>query len=61
MKVDKSLLAFAEEILDEMIAAESTDTGNYALFVKHFDRVDDFGPTTFKKELLCIREDLGEY
>ncbi len=61
MEVDKSLLAFAEEILDEMIEAESTETGDYDLFVKHFDTVDDFGPTRFKKELMCIREDLGDY
>jgi len=61
MKVDEKLLAFAEEILSEMIEAESTEEGNYELFVKHFDAVDDFGPTRFKKELLCIREDLGDY
>lgn len=61
MEIDNALLAFAEEILDEMIEAESTDTGNYDLFVKHFDTVEDFGPTRFKKELLCIREDLGNY
>lgn len=61
MEVDRELLAFAEEILDEMIQAESTDTGDYELFVKHFDKVGDFGPTRFKKELMCIREDLGDY
>ncbi len=38
MKVDKALLVLAEEILNEMIEAESTDTGDYELFVKHFDR-----------------------
>ena len=61
MKVDPALLSFAEEILSEMIEAESSDTGDYDLFVKHFDKVDDFGPTRFKKELMCIREDLGDY
>ena len=61
MKVDKDLLAFAEEVLSEMIEAESTEEGDYDLFVKHFDDVDDFGPTRFKKELMCIREDLGDY
>ncbi len=61
MEVDKSLLAFAEEVLDEMIEAESTEAGDYDLFVKHFDTVEDFGPSRFKKELMCIREDLGDY
>jgi len=61
MQVDKALLEFAEQILDEMIAAESTPQGDYALFVKHFDTVEDFGPTRFKKELLCIQEDLGKF
>lgn len=50
MKVDKALLVLAEEILDEMIEAESTDTGDYDLFVKHFDTVEDFGPTRFKND-----------
>ncbi len=61
MDVDSDLLAFAEEVLSEMIQAEDSDTGDYELFVKHFDDVSDFGPTRFKKELLCIREDLGSY
>ena len=61
MKEDKTLLALAEEILDEMIEAESTENGDYDLFVKHFDTVENFGPSRFKKEMLCIREDLGEY
>jgi len=61
MEVDKAFLALAEEILDEMIEAESTEAGDYDLFVKHFDDVENFGPTRFKKELMCIREDLGDY
>ena len=63
MKEDDALLAFAEEILSEMIEAESTEEGNYELFVKHFDEenLKEFGPTRFKKELMCIREDLGDY
>jgi len=61
MKVDKSLLAFAEEILDEMIQAGSTDPEDYELFVKHFDQIDNFGPTRYKKEMMCIREELGNY
>ena len=54
MKVDEELYALAEEILSEMIEAESTAHGNYELFVKHFDTVEDFSPTRFKKELMCI-------
>jgi len=60
-KADTALLALAEEILDEMIEAESTDDGDYELFTKHMDNVDDFGPSRFKKELMMIREDYGNY
>ena len=63
MELGKSQLALAEQILDEMIEAESQGNENYELFVKHFDQgtLSDFGPTRFKKEMMCIREDLGEY
>lgn len=63
MEVGKSQLALAEKILDEMIEAEREGNENYELFVKHFDKetLSDFGPTRFKKEMMCIREDLGEY
>lgn len=63
MEVGKSQLALAEQILDEMIEAECEGNENYELFVKHFDKetLRDFGPTRFKKEMMCIREDLGKY
>lgn len=56
-------LALAEKIMDEMIQAERKGHEDYELFVKHFDKdtLKDFGSTRFKKEMICIREDLGEY
>ena len=63
MNEDDIRLALAEKILDEMIQAERKGHEDYELFVKHFDKdtLNDFGPTRFKKEMMCIREDLGEY
>ena len=63
MDEDDTRLALAEKILDEMIQAERKGHEDYELFVKHFDKdtLKDFGPTRFKKEMMCIREDLGEY
>ncbi len=63
MEDDKDRLAMAEKILGEMIEAEAQGSENYELFVKHFDEenLKDFGPTRFKKEMMCIREDLGDY
>ena len=63
MNEDDIRLALADNILDEMIQAERKGHEDYELFVKHFDKdtLNDFGPTRFKKEMMCIREDLGEY
>lgn len=63
MEEDKQRLALAEEILDEMIQAEREGREDYELFVKRFDKdtLSHFGPTRFKKEMMCIREDLGEF
>lgn len=63
MSEDPDRLAMAERFLDEMVEAESEGDGNYDLFTKRFDKdtLKDFGPSRFKKEMLCIREDLGAY
>ncbi len=63
MQDEPTLLAMAEQYLDEMIEAESSEQGDYELFTKRFapDILKDFGPSRFKKELMCIAEDLGSY
>lgn len=63
MKDDPKLLAMAEQFLDEMIEAEREENGDYELFTKRFDKttLKDFGPSRFKKEMMCCREDLGSY
>lgn len=63
MKDDPKLLAMAEQFLDEMIEAELEENANYELFTQRFDKdtLSDFGPSRFKKEMLCINEDLGRY
>ena len=63
MPPDSTQLALAEQILDEMIEAEREGNDDYKLFVKHFDdeSLKDFGPTTFKREMMSCRIDLGAY
>ena len=63
MEKDKERFALAEEILDEMIQAEREGQEDYELFVKRFDKdtLNDFGPSRFKKEIMCIHVDLGEF
>lgn len=61
MEDDPTKLALAEKILDELLSAERES--DYAMFIRHFDPIAlrDFGPSQFKKELLCILEDFGAY
>lgn len=63
MKEDNDRLAMAELFLDEMIEAELEENANYELFTKRFDvdTLKDFRPSRFKKEMMCINEDLGRY
>lgn len=63
MKDDKDRLAMAEQFLVEMIEAELAENADYELFTKRFDKetLKDFGPSRFKKEMMCINEDLGRY
>jgi len=63
MKDDKELLAIAEQYLDEMIQAELEENADYEMFTQRFDKesLKDFGPSRFKKEMLCVNEDLGRY
>ena len=63
MSEDDASVAMAERFLDEMIEAESWENADYALFTKRFDpdTLKDFGPSRFKKDMMCIREDLGAY
>ena len=63
MKDDPEMLAMAERFLDEMIEAEQPENQDYALFTKRFEKhtLKDFGPSRFKKEMLCAQEDLGLY
>ena len=63
MEKDVDRFALAEEILDEMIQAEREGQEDYELFVKRFDKdtLNDFGPSRFKKEMMCIHVDLGVF
>jgi len=63
MKEDKKLLAMAEQFLDEMLEAEREENGDYELCTRRFDKktLKDFSPSRVKKEMMCIREDLGSY
>ncbi|MEE9334595.1 MAG: hypothetical protein V3U65_10940 [Granulosicoccaceae bacterium] len=63
MVEDQAKPAMAEQYLDEMIEGEALGDAGYELFTKRFDpdTLKDFGPSRFKKEVLCIKEDLGEY
>ena len=63
MSEDDASVAMAERFLDEMIEAESRENADYAPFTKRFDpdTLKDFGPSRFRKDMMCIREDLGAY
>lgn len=63
MNEDEELLILAESYLEEMVEAELEENQDYELFTKRFDSETkrDFGPSRFKKEMLCLYEDLGRY
>ncbi len=54
-------VAIAEQYLDEMLEAEANS--DHSAYVKRFEEQDleDFGESTFRKEMFAIREELGQY